>query len=62
MINLNTQLLHKWVPTGSTRSLYTMCRKMKCGTPLAPSKYAQFETIGGLDEKHFTVCQTCFKT
>ena len=29
--------------------------------PLVPSKYAQFETAGGIDEKYFTLRQTCFK-
>ena len=61
VINLTTQLLHKWSPSvGSSLPVYTICRKMRCGTQLSPMKHSVFETSVPFDESHFTLCTLCF--
>ena len=61
IINYQTKILHKWMPKSDNfTEEYTMCRRMKCGTPLSPAAYAQFELGSGLDEKHFDLCRVCF--
>ena len=61
IINYQTKILHKWMPkSNNVTEEYTMCRRMKCGTPLVPAANAQFELGYGLDEKHFDLCRACF--
>ena len=62
VINMSTQVLHTWLPiqTGGGITVYTVCRNMKCGHPLAPARHATFETQARLQEVHFNLCPVCF--
>ena len=63
VVNFATQILHNWVPTSTNGKLtkYTMCRKMLCGTPLAPTRRAVFEGQEKFETKHFDLCKACFE-
>ena len=61
VINISTKRLHKWSPTGGSMTVYTMCRKMRCGHPLSPAKHAIFETGVRFEAKHFDLCVNCYR-
>jgi len=64
VVNIKTQILHTWrgMSRGGRESMYTTCRKWKCGSPACPAPRALWPLpAGDLDPEHFQTCTACFE-